>query len=344
MNYRKTAVALVTFLGGLYFFLEFVLPAEVAGVKVDRYHEQITLGFITVGSMAVGLGLINLLMLHGSKIIFRRRGALDSVALLAGLAGMMSVTIVDWQSNEANSGRVKQIFVLRDFARKIHADSRSPDDARARAAKLDAALQDMLAGLDRVLNEERGGAALDGIQERKLSAARRDMDLARSECGAILKGAAERGSGAQGEHQDLLILAEVLNRLGMRYGDWLNVRYESSLAKRIYRLLYDGLFVPLGSAMFSLLAFYMAAAAYRAFRVRSAESALMMAAAVIVMLGQIPFGIWIWSEFPELRFWLLTVPNSAAFRGIALGAAVAGLVMAFRMWLSIESDSFAEER
>jgi hypothetical protein len=96
--------------------------------------------------------------------------------------------------------------------------------------------------------------------------------------------------------------------------------------------------------MFSLLAFYMAAAAYRAFRIRSAESALMMGAALLVMLGQIPFGIWVWDRFPEIRLWLLTVPNAAAFRGIAIGAAVAGLVMAFRMWLSIESESFSRER
>jgi hypothetical protein len=34
------------------------------------------------------------------------------------------------------------------------------------------------------------------------------------------------------------------------------------------------------------------------------------------------------------------VPNSAAFRAIEIGSAVAALVMAFRMWLSIESEGF----
>ncbi|MBN8550913.1 MAG: hypothetical protein J0M12_16490, partial [Deltaproteobacteria bacterium] len=110
----------------------------------------------------------------------------------------------------------------------------------------------------------------------------------------------------------------------------------------VYDLLYQGFFVSLGAAMFSLLGFYIAAAAYRAFRIKSLESALMMVAAVIVMLGQIPFGLWLWDGFPELRLWLLSVPNSGAFRAIKLGAAVAGLIMAYRMWFSIETESFAE--
>jgi hypothetical protein len=45
-----------------------------------------------------------------------------------------------------------------------------------------------------------------------------------------------------------------------------------------------------------------------------------------------------------VRLWLLRVPNSAAFRAIEIGAAIAGLVMAFRMWLSIESQSFSNEK
>ena len=357
MNYRKTLIAAVTFLGGLYFFLEFILPAEVAGVKLDYYHEQITLGFMTVGGMSVGLGLINLLMLHGSRIIFMRRGMLNSMALLLGLTLMMAVTIADWRGSAANSSRIKQFFMLRDFAAKIHADlgpaKANPEvDARreqkpppqARVAMLAQALTGEIENLDARLQQGRlSGAVFTAAKERKLAAAEQDLKRGRGECLELLAGLA----GADltiAQAEKLLKLSEALNLLGMRYGDWLNLHFEVSFTKHVYRLLYEGLFVPLGAAMFSLLAFYMATAAYRAFRVRSAESALMMTAAVVVMLGQIPFGIWIWSEFPELRLWLLTVPNSAAFRGIALGSGVAGLVIAFRMWLSIESDSFMEER
>ena len=96
MNVRTQLIKLVTFLGGIYFFLEFVLPDTVFGVKIDAYHDQISSGFITVGAMAAGLGLINLLMQHGSRIVFRRREWVYSAALLTGLAVMIVVTYNDW--------------------------------------------------------------------------------------------------------------------------------------------------------------------------------------------------------------------------------------------------------
>jgi hypothetical protein len=113
-----------------------------------------------------------------------------------------------------------------------------------------------------------------------------------------------------------------------------------STAKGLYKCLFDGLFVSLGAAMFSLLAFYIASAAYRAFRVKSAEALLMMIAALLVMLGQIPFGAYLTPHFPEIRLWVLQVFSTPAFRGIALGAAVAFLAMAMRMWLSLETSAF----
>ena len=73
---------------------------------------------------------------------------------------------------------------------------------------------------------------------------------------------------------------------------------------------------------------------------RSFESGLMMAAAILVMLGQISFGVWLWGDLPQIRQWLMEIPNSAAFRAIKFGSAIAGLVLAIRMWLSIESTSF----
>lgn len=125
--------------------------------------------------------------------------------------------------------------------------------------------------------------------------------------------------------------------------DALQERANRAAVKGLYKCLFDGLYVALGAAMFSLLAFYIASAAYRAFRVKSAEALLMMIAALLVMLGQIPFGAYLWSSFPQARLWVLQVFSTPAFRGIALGAAVAGLAMAMRMWLSLETSAFYRE-
>jgi hypothetical protein len=135
-------------------------------------------------------------------------------------------------------------------------------------------------------------------------------------------------------------LAQGLGRMASAYQGIQEAAYRTSLLRRSYGLLFDGFFISLGAAMFSLLGFYICAAAYRAFRIRSMESALMMTAALLVMLGQIPFGLWISEALPGIRLWLLQVPSTGAARAIEIGASVAGLVMAFRMWLSIESESF----
>ena len=139
-------------------------------------------------------------------------------------------------------------------------------------------------------------------------------------------------------------LPQALNQVAVQWRELQNTTYQHSTTNKINRVLFDGLFVSLSAAMFSLLGFYIAAAAYRAFRIKSVESSLMLVAAFLVMLGQIPFGIWVWDKFPEIRLWLLSTPNTAAFRAITIGAKIAGLVMALRMWFSIESETFEEER
>ncbi len=124
--------------------------------------------------------------------------------------------------------------------------------------------------------------------------------------------------------------------------------------RAVYTVLFNGMFVPLQAATFSLLAFYIASAAYRAFRVQTLEAGLMMAAAFIVMLGQVPLGAWLTSALPTtgvggffrleaLGEWVMRWLNTPAQRGITFGIAVGGLAMSLRIWLSLERGTFFSE-
>lgn len=100
--------------------------------------------------------------------------------------------------------------------------------------------------------------------------------------------------------------------------------------------LYDSIIAPLGAAMFAILAFYIASAAYRAFRMRSLEASVMLVAAILVMLGKAPIGELLWNQFPEIASWLVDIPNTVGQRAIMIGAAIGGFATSLRILLGIE--------
>ncbi len=104
----------------------------------------------------------------------------------------------------------------------------------------------------------------------------------------------------------------------------------------VFLYLFDNVQVPLGATMFSLLAFFVASAAFRAFRARTPEATLLLIAAVLVMIGRVPVGYWLWHGFPGLVEWIMNVPNTATKRGITFGADLGLISMALRVLLGIE--------
>jgi hypothetical protein len=125
-------------------------------------------------------------------------------------------------------------------------------------------------------------------------------------------------------------------------------------AGQIHSYLFNSTYVPLNSTLFSVLAFYMATAGFRAFRVRSAEAGFMMVAAFICMLGQVPLGMWLTHTLPlsgplsHLRMeamanWILGVFSMAGLRAVTFGIFVGMLAVSLRIWLNLERGAFFEQ-
>ncbi len=120
----------------------------------------------------------------------------------------------------------------------------------------------------------------------------------------------------------------------------------------VFEWLYNNVQVPMDATMFSLLAFFIASAAYRAFRARTTEATLLLVAALIVMLGNVPVGNLVWNKLMSwipwvdqaswadqasaAREWILDNPNLSARRGIILGVSLGVISQSVRIILGIE--------
>lgn len=103
-----------------------------------------------------------------------------------------------------------------------------------------------------------------------------------------------------------------------------------AFATPIWEFLYYKIFVNVNSSIFSLLAFFIVSAAYRAFKARTLESTLLLAAGLLVVLGQAPIAGLLWPGFSAIREWILAFPNTAGQRGILIGVALGVIVFSVR--------------
>lgn len=100
--------------------------------------------------------------------------------------------------------------------------------------------------------------------------------------------------------------------------------------------VFQFMYAPLQSTMFSLLAFYVASASYRAFRVKNIEASLLLIGALIIMIGRIPLGQMMFPIIPDVAEWIMKYPNAAAQRGVIIGAALGAAAMSIRVMVGIE--------
>ncbi len=103
-----------------------------------------------------------------------------------------------------------------------------------------------------------------------------------------------------------------------------------------YQRIFNSTLKHLEATTFSLVAFYIASSAYRAFRVRNIEGTILLVTGAIVMLGSVPIGEAISSLFPVVKTWIMNVPNSAVQRGLQICIRLGSLAVALRVLLSLE--------
>ncbi len=115
---------------------------------------------------------------------------------------------------------------------------------------------------------------------------------------------------------------------------------------------YEYAFKPLTATVFALLAFYVASAAFRAFRAKNTEAVLLLGTAFIILLGRTFAGVlltsWIdpavWSGFEHftglrienLTVYIMSVFNTAGNRAIMIGIALGIVATSLRVLLGLD--------
>lgn len=123
--------------------------------------------------------------------------------------------------------------------------------------------------------------------------------------------------------------------------------------------LYEYAFKPLTSTIFAMLAFYIASAAFRAFRAKNLHAILLLGTAFIILLGRTFAGVlltsWIdpsiWSGFQyftglrieTLTVYIMSVFTTAGNRAIMIGIALGIVATSLRVLLGLDRSYLGKE-
>jgi hypothetical protein len=117
--------------------------------------------------------------------------------------------------------------------------------------------------------------------------------------------------------------------------------------------IYEYLIFPLSATMFALLAFFVASAAFRAFRAKNTEAIILLATAFIVLLGRTYAGIVLTNWLPESLAFLrlenvtstiMQVFNLAGNRAIMIGIGLGVVSTSLKILLGVDRSYLGSER
>ena len=131
-----------------------------------------------------------------------------------------------------------------------------------------------------------------------------------------------------------VLYAGVLGTIAV--GLWVNGKESVNGAMTPFGWIYSYTLVPLQGTMFAILAFFIASAAYRSFRARSREAAVLLIAAVIVMMGRVPLGEYLVPISGDITQWILNVLNASVRRAILIGVSLGAVALSLKIIFGVE--------
>ncbi|MBI3096842.1 MAG: hypothetical protein HYY93_01145 [Planctomycetes bacterium] len=144
----------------------------------------------------------------------------------------------------------------------------------------------------------------------------------------------------------LIVIGSIL--AGVALGLWENGKeYTEEAELTSFGWFYFYLYIPLNATMFALLAFFIASAAFRAFRARTLAAFCLLATAIIILFGQAPLGAWLWEKLyhatgdriptmADITGFMQQVLVVAGKRGILIGVSLGVIATSLRVIIGLE--------
>lgn len=101
-------------------------------------------------------------------------------------------------------------------------------------------------------------------------------------------------------------------------------------AHPLFKWLFSYILSPLAVALYSLLGFFIFSAAYRALRIKTYESSILLVCALVAIISTAPIYESIWSGFAIIGNWFNEVPGTAGARALYLGVAIGTVIFGLR--------------
>lgn len=343
-NLRRPIVVGITFLSGMVYVFQWLWPRT----KVAEGSTRTMIGDWNFGDLAtvvsgmsqilsgmlLAMGVYSIFRVHFGRTFKMQKDWTYSLLLLVSMFTMVAFGFMDNAAIEGQKDADNMIARVQNLKDVLPTGANTPEFRRhalesvvlIETERIDKMQRDYE---DRVRKGEMGKDAADRLIQAERTAAPANIQAAQAKI--------EQEYQANQTSDETLGIATQGARI-MR---------ERSTGAQLFNVVFFDMYQPLETGMFSLIAFFILSAAYRAFRVRSIEATILMATALIVLLSFVPLALMLTSSIPANSFagnfrldsignWLLGTLSAPAIRGIDLGLGLGVLAMAVRIMLGLE--------
>lgn len=109
-----------------------------------------------------------------------------------------------------------------------------------------------------------------------------------------------------------------------------------------YTWIFSNVYTSLGATLYAITGFYIFSAAYRAFRARNIDAAILLIGGIFVLLANAPIGEVIWGGFPLIGNWFNNVGQVPGMRTFTVVGALGLLAYGFRALIGKERGFYSE--